>query len=78
MNASVIDIENKSAIWESLFISIKGSVHIHNKDITLGNIYRPPKVYNNKINIDQFTNEQDPVLARICAGNSDSVIVGES
>ena len=55
INASVIDIENKSAIWESLSVSIKGS--IHNKDIKLGNIYRPPKDHNNKMTIDQFTNE---------------------
>ena len=75
MNASVIDIENKSAKGESLFVSIKGSVH--NKDITLGNIYRPPKDNNNKINIDQFTTEMDPILARICEGNWDSVIVGD-
>ena len=60
MNASVIDIENKSAIWESLFVSIKGSVH--NKDITLGNIYRPPKDNNNKLNIDQFTNDLDLIF----------------
>ena len=49
MNASVIDIENKSAIWESLFVSIKGSVP--NKDITLSNIYIPPKDNNNKITL---------------------------
>ena len=75
MNASVIDTENKSAVWESLFVSIKGSVR--NKDITLGNIYRPPKDNNNKINIDQFTSELDPILTKICEGNSDSVIVGD-
>ena len=76
MNASVIDIENISAIWESLFVSCKGSVH--NKDINLGNIYRPPKDNNIKINIDYVTNDLDPILVRIyCEENSDSVIVGD-
>ena len=75
MNAPVIDIENKSAIWESLFLSIKGSAH--NKDITLGNTYRPPKDNNIKINIDYVTNDLDPILVRICEENSDSVIVGD-
>ena len=75
MNSSVIDIKNKSAIWESLFVSIKGSVH--NKDITLGNIYRPPKDNNIRINIDYVTNDLDPILVRICEENSDSVIVGD-
>ena len=46
MNAFVIDIENKSAIRESLFVFIKGSVH--NNDITFGDTYRPPKDNNNR------------------------------
>ena len=46
LNATVIDIENNSPIWESLFVSIKGDVH--NKAITLGNIYRPPKIITTK------------------------------
>ena len=51
-NASVIDIENVSAVWEGLFILVKD---IENeKPIVIGNIYRPPYDNNNETNINTF------------------------
>ena len=51
-NASVIDIENISAVWEGLFVLVKD---IENeKEIVIGNIYRPPYDNNNETNINTF------------------------
>ena len=75
LNATVIDNENNSPIWESLFVSIKDDVH--NKAITLGNIYRPHEDDNNKRNIDQFTHELDLILSRLCQDNADNILIGD-
>ena len=51
-NASVIDIENVSAVWEGLFVLVKD---IENeKEIVIGNIYRPLYDNNNETNINTF------------------------
>ena len=75
LNATVIDIENNSPIWESLFVSIKGDVH--NKAITLGNIYRPPKIITTKGISTSSRMNWIPFLSRLCQGNADNILIGD-
>ena len=51
-NASKININIDSTVWEGLFILIKDLEN--QKDIVLGNIYRPPHNNNNQTNINTF------------------------
>ena len=46
---------SSSAFWEGLFIDISGGNF--SKHITLGNIYRPPKLNNNDLRINAELNE---------------------
>ena len=46
-------------------------------DITLGNIYRPPKCNNNDQVISTFINELAPVIAKLGKECSETIIVGD-
>ena len=56
-------------------MSIKGDVH--NKTITLRNIYKPAKDINNKRNIDKFIDDLNPISSRLFEGNADNKLVGD-
>ena len=58
-----LDYYTEYYIWEGLFIEISGNSLERN--IIIGNIYKPPKNNNNNDNIQQFMNELDPVLAKL-------------
>ena len=45
--------------------------------ITLGNIYKPPKDDNNNANIESFINERAPILSQLGNEKSAKVIVGD-
>ena len=58
----------KSDIWEDLFLEIKGDQLI--KPITIGNIYRPPFDNNSNSNVENFIQQFNPVIDKICRNNS--------
>ena len=74
-DVSRLDINNESALWENLFISIKGTGH--NKNIIVGNIYKPPKDNYNIENISTFTDEFENVIHVLEKLNSEILIAGD-
>lgn len=74
-NCQELALDNHSPVWENLFILIKDPSL--NKDIVLGNIYRPPYENNNSRNVGQFIAELDPVLAEITKSNRFCIIAGD-
>ena len=62
-NASKININIDSTVWEGLFILIKDLEN--QKDIVLGNIYRPPHDNSTQTNINTFVTELDPILSSL-------------
>ena len=75
IDASMIDTDINSQIWEGMFIVVKNN-HT-DKETVLGNIYRPPHDNNNKENISQFVSELNPILARLSETNRDVLIAGD-
>ena len=69
-----INIKNDSPLWENVFISIKGTGH--NKDIIVGNMYKPPKDNYNIENINAFTTDIENVIHEFNRKNSENLIVG--
>ena len=67
-----LDIKNDSSLWEKLFVSIKGTGH--NKDVIVGNIYKPPKDNYNIENINTFTIEIENVIHELDRRNSEILI----
>ena len=67
-------IKNDSSLWENLFVSIKGTGH--NKDVIVGNIYKPPKDNYNIENINTFTTEIENVIHELDRRNSEILTVG--
>ena len=72
INASVINMEITSPIWEGLFVKIQGMENT--KDIIIGNIYRPPYDNNCKENINSFTSELDPILSSFDTSTNDLIV----
>ena len=66
INASVINVEITSPIWEGLFVKIQGMENT--EGIIIGNIYRPPYDNNRKENINSFASELDPILSSFDTG----------
>ena len=58
-----INAVNDSLIWESQFILVKDIEF--NKQIILGNIYRPPFDNNGRENVTNFIEELNPIIYRI-------------
>ena len=75
INASVINMEITSPIWEGLFVKIQGMENT--KDIIIGNIYRPPYDNNCKENINSFTSELDPMLSSFDTSTNDLIVTGD-
>ena len=64
-----------SDFWAVLFIDI--SVGNLSKHITLGNIYRPPKLNNNDLSISTFIDEFAPILSKLVNEKSETIITGD-
>ena len=75
LNASEVNIDVNSSVWEGLFVQIQDLGYT--KDIIIGNIYRPPYDNNNKENISTFISELDPILSSINATRKDIIITGD-
>ena len=73
-HASKINMNIDSTAWEGLFIRIKDPEN--QKDLILGNIYRPPH-NNNQINIDTLVTELDPMLSPFTNTREDFLIAGD-
>ena len=63
---------SSSDFWEGLFIDISGGNL--SKHITLGNIYRPPKLNNNDLSIATFIDEFAPILSKLGNEKSETII----
>ena len=72
-NYKTLDIYNKSDIWEGKFIEI--SSNLLQKNIILGNIYRPPRDITDNYNL--FISQLTPVLDLLNRKNSHVVIAGD-
>ena len=66
---------DSSDFWEGLFIDISGANL--SKHITLGNIYRPPKLNNNDLSISTIIEEFAPILSKLGNEKSETIITGE-
>ena len=75
INASVINMEITSPIWEGLFMKIQGMENT--KDFIIGNIYRPPYDNNYKENINSFTSELDTILSSFDTSTNDLIVTGD-
>ena len=71
---SIRNINDTSDIWEGLFIDIP---QYNNKNIILGNIYRPPKQNNNNTNIETFINQLSPIIHQFGRSRSNTIIAGD-
>ena len=72
---TVRDLMIASDLWEGLFINIH---HEHlPKDLTLGNIYMPPKKNDNNDVIHQFNTELRPIIDQLGKENKNCIITGD-
>ena len=72
---TVRDLMIASDLWEGLFINIH---HEHlPQNLTLGNIYRPPKKNDNNDVIHQFNTELRPIFDQLGKENKNSIITGD-
>ena len=70
------DLMIASDLWTGLFINVQ---HEHlQHDITLGNIYRPPKKNDNNDVIQQFNAELRPIIDLFGKENKNCIITGDT
>ena len=67
LNCSKINIENRSSIWEGLFVSVKDDYS--EKEFVIGSIYRPPYNNNNEDNVNTFSSELNPIIGKLNDNN---------
>ena len=67
LNCSKINIENRSSIWEGLFVFVKDDYS--EKEFVIGNIYRPPYNNNNDDNVNTFRSELNPIIGKLNDNN---------
>ena len=72
LSCSKINIENRSSIWEGLFVSVKDDYS--EKEFVIGNIYRPPYNNNNEDNINTFISELNPIIGKLNDSNRNIII----
>ena len=70
----ILDMNINALSWEGLFIDVFGEQL--NKQIHIGNIYRPPKNNNNNQSIELFIEEFSPIVDRIGKNMSHGIMVG--
>ena len=75
LSCSKINIENRSSIWEGLFVSVKDNYS--EKEFVIGNIYRPPYNNNNEDNINTFISELNPIIGKLNDNNRNMIIAGD-
>lgn len=71
----LLNLYEKSDLWEGIFIDIKGDQL--SKPITIGNIYRPPPKNNSNEIIESFINQFTPVIDKISKSNASVTVVGD-
>ena len=64
-----------SQLWDGLFIDVYGESLCGN--LTIGNIYRPPRHNNNNNTVRQFCSELQPVISNISKHDSNAIITGD-
>ena len=74
-NTSIMNIKNDSPIWEGLFVAVKDMET--EKEIVVGNIYRPPYDNNNEQNVTTFVTELEPIIATLNDNNRELLIAGD-
>ena len=74
-NTSIMNIKNDSPIWEGLFVAVKNMET--EKEIVVGNIYRPPYDNNNEQNVTTFVTELEPIIATLNDNNQELLIAGD-
>ena len=72
-NYSILPLYKTSQVWEGQFIEISGDDL--NKNIILGNVYRPPR--NNQDNISKFMDDMKVILEKIGRSKAESLILGD-
>ena len=72
---NIRNLYESSDIWEGLFINIYGANL--KKQITLCNVYRPPKFNNNDTSISNFITEFEPILLKLGKDKSETIIAGD-
>ena len=71
----VKDTSHGSQLWDGLFIDVYGESLCGN--LTIGNIYRPPRHNNNNNTVRQFCSELQPVVSNISKHNRNAIITGD-
>ena len=71
----ILDMNINALSWEGLFVDVFGEQL--NKQIHIGNIYRPPKNNNNNQSIELFIEEFSPIVDRIGKNMSHGIMVGD-
>ena len=64
-----------SQLWDGLFIDVYGESLCGN--LTIGNIYRPPRHNNNNNTVRRFCSELQPVISNISKHDSNAIITGD-
>ena len=64
-----------SQLWDGLFIDVYGESLCGN--LTIGNIYRPPRHNDNNNTVRQFCSELQPVISNISKHDSNAIITGD-
>ena len=72
---SIMNIKNDSPIWEGLFVGVKEMET--EKEIVVGNIYRPPYDNNSEQNVTTFVTELEPIIATLNDNNQELLIAGD-
>ena len=70
-----LDVINQSALWENIFVTVKG-MH-QNSDIIIGNIYQPLKNNYCVNNINNFTAEFENSVSELKDICAEVLIAGE-
>ena len=63
LNTSIMTIKNDSTILEGIFVAVKDMET--EKEIVVGNIYRPPYDNNNEQNVTTFVTELEPIISTL-------------
>ena len=71
----ILDMNVNALSWEGSFVDVFGGQL--NKQIHIGNFYRPPKHNNNSQSIELFIEEFSPIVDRIGKNMSHGIMVGD-
>ena len=74
-NTSIMNIKNGSPIWEGLFVAVNDMET--EKEIVVGNIYRPPYDINYEQNATTSVTEFGPIIATLNDNDQELLIAGD-